>query len=156
MYPLDLIQEQEKRIQCLEKELTELRQGLAAVHDYFLEIRAAVDEKSASAELNFGIVRPLKEEDAEFEGIWDFHQKMLVGDPAGSIPLDIMYDTFSRFCQQEREKACGQGCIRVSPPADGRPPPGRLPGKMAGMQAPVNCGRNGRAWRRHGTCPHHG
>ena len=104
MYPLDLIQEQEKRIQCLEKELTELRQGLAAVHDYFLEIRAAVDEKSASAELNFGIVRPLKEEDAEFEGIWDFHQKMLVGDPAGSIPLDIMYDTFSRFCSKNGRK----------------------------------------------------
>ncbi|MFZ1957770.1 MAG: hypothetical protein ACLQLR_07330, partial [Methanoregula sp.] len=71
MYPLDIIQEQEKRIQSLEKELTELRQGLAAVHDYFLEIRAAADEKSVTAELNFGIVRPLKEEDAEFEGIWD-------------------------------------------------------------------------------------
>src|SRR5208282_2441220 len=70
MYPLDIIQEQEKRLQSLEHELIELRQGLAAVHDYFLQIKAQADEKSMSAELNFGIVRPLKDDDIEFEGIW--------------------------------------------------------------------------------------
>ena len=52
MYPLDIIQEQEKRIQSLERS-HRLRQGLAAVHDYFLEIRAAADEKSVTAEAQF-------------------------------------------------------------------------------------------------------
>ena len=61
MYPLDIIQEQERRIQSLEKELTELRQGLAAVQEYFLQVKAQADAESISAELNFGIVRPLKE-----------------------------------------------------------------------------------------------
>jgi len=134
MYPLDLIQEQEKRIQSLEKELTELRQGLAAVHDYFLEIRAAVDEKSASAELNFGIVRPLKEEDAEFEGIWDFHQKMLVGDPAGSIPLDIMYDTFSRFCSKNGRKAVDKDAFEYLLPQMDDPRPVVFRGKWQGCR----------------------
>lgn len=134
MYPLDLIQEQEKRIQCLEKELTELRQGLAAVHDYFLEIRAAVDEKSASAELNFGIVRPLKEEDAEFEGIWDFHQKMLVGDPAGSIPLDIMYDTFSRFCSKNGRKPVDKDAFEYLLPQMDDPRPVVFRGKWQGCR----------------------
>ena len=134
MYPLDLIQEQEKRIQCLEKELTELRQGLAAVHDYFLEIRAAVDEKSASAELNFGIVRPLKEEDAEFEGIWDFHQKMLVGDPAGSIPLDIMYDTFSRFCSKNGRKPVDKDAFESLLPQMDDPRPVVFRGKWQGCR----------------------
>jgi hypothetical protein len=134
MYPLDLIQEQEKRIQCLEKELTELRQGLAAVHDYFLEIRAAVDEKSASAELNFGIVRPLNEEDAEFEGIWDFHQKMLVGDPAGSIPLDIMYDTFSRFCSKNGRKAVDKDAFEYLLPQMDDPHPVVFRGKWQGCR----------------------
>ena len=134
MYPLDLIQEQEKRIQCLEKELTDLRQGLAAVHDYFLEIRAAVDEKSASAELNFGIVRPLKEEDAEFEGIWDFHQKMLVGDPAGSIPLDIMYDTFSRFCSKNGRKPVDKDAFEYLLPQMDDPRPVVFRGKWQGCR----------------------
>ena len=141
MYPLDLIQEQEKRIQSLEKELTELRQGLAAVHDYFLDIKAAADEKRASAEIDFGIVRPQKEEDAEFEGIWDFHQKLLVADPSGSIPLDIMYDTFSQFCRKNGKKPVDKDAFEVPAPADGRTPARDLPGKMAGMQVPVNGSR---------------
>ncbi|MGA2160965.1 MAG: hypothetical protein ABSG28_02020 [Methanoregula sp.] len=134
MYPLELIQEQEKRIQSLEKELTELRQGLAAVHDYFLEIKAAVDEKSISAELNFGIVRPLKEEDAEFEGIWDFHQKMLVADPAGSIPLDIMYDTFAQFCRKNRKKPVDKDAFEYLLPQMDDPRPVIFRGKWQGCR----------------------
>ncbi len=104
MYPQNIVQEQEKRIKSLEKELTELRQGLASVHDYFLQIKAQADEQSISAELNFGIISPLKDEDAEFEGIWDFHQKMLVSDPSGSIPLDVMYETYAQFCRMTGTK----------------------------------------------------
>ena len=116
------------------RSLTELRQGLAAVHDYFLEIRAAADEKSVTAELNFGIVRPLKEEDAEFEGIWDFHQKMLVGDPSGSIPLDIMYDTFAQFCRKNGKKPVDKDAFEYLLPQMDDPRPVIFRGKWQGCR----------------------
>jgi len=81
MYPLDIIQEQERRIQSLEKELNRAPAGTRSGPGVFLQVKAQADAESISAELNFGIVRPLKEEDAEFEGIWDFHQNLLVTDP---------------------------------------------------------------------------
>jgi hypothetical protein len=134
MYPLDIIQEQEKRLNSLEKELTELRQGLAAVHDYFLDIKAAADERSVSAELTFGIVRPLKEDDAEFEGIWDFHQKLLVADPSGSIPLDIMYDTFSQFCRKNGKKPVDKDAFEYLLPQMDEPRPVIFRGKWQGCR----------------------
>jgi len=99
MSPLEIIQEQELRIQNLERELIELRQGLAVVQDYFLQIKSQTDEHTVSAELSIGTIRPLKDDDAEFEGIWDFHEKILITDPSSSVPLDIMYDTFVQFCR---------------------------------------------------------
>ena len=134
MYPLDIIQEQEKRLQSLEEELTELRQGLAAVQDYFLDIKDAADEKSASAEINIEIVRPLNEEDAEFEGIWDFHQKRLVGDPSGSIPLDIMYDTFAQFCRDNRRKPVDKDAFEYLLPQMDDPRPVIFRGKWQGCR----------------------
>ncbi|ABS56761.1 hypothetical protein Mboo_2247 [Methanoregula boonei 6A8] len=134
MYPLDIIQEQEKRIQSLEKELTELRQGLAAVHDYFLQIRAQADEQSISAEINLGIVRPLKEDDAEFEGIWDFHEKMLVSDPKGTVPLDIMYDTYAQFCRKSNKKPVDKDAFEYLLPQMENPRPVVFRGKWQGCR----------------------
>ncbi|WP_292424884.1 hypothetical protein [Methanoregula sp.] len=134
MYPLDIIQEQEKRLQSLEEELTELRQGLAAVQDYFLDIKDAADEKSASAEINIEIVRPLNEEDAEFEGIWDFHQKLLVTDSSGSIPLDIMYDTFAQFCRDNRRKPVDKDAFEYLLPQMDDPRPVIFRGKWQGCR----------------------
>jgi len=134
MYPLDIIQEQEKRLQSLEEELTELRQGFAAVQDYFLDIKDAADEKSASAEINIEIVRPLNEEDAEFEGIWDFHQKRLVADPVGSIPLDIMYDTFAQFCRDNRRKPVDKDAFEYLLPQMDDPRPVIFRGKWQGCR----------------------
>jgi hypothetical protein len=134
MYPLDIIQEQEKRIQSLETELTELRQGLAAVHDYFLQIKAHADEQSISAEINLGIVRPLRDEDAEFEGIWDFHEKMLVSDPAGSVPLDLMYDTFAQFCRKNGKKPVDKDAFEYLLPQMENPRPVIFRGKWQGCR----------------------
>ncbi|MGA2104509.1 MAG: hypothetical protein WCF32_08355 [Methanoregula sp.] len=134
MYPLDIIQEQEKRLQSLEHELIELRQGLAAVHDYFLQIKAQADEKSMSAELNFGIVRPLKDDDIEFEGIWEFHQKMIVADPSGSIPLDIMYDTFAQFCRKNGKKPVDKDAFEYLLPQMDNPRPVIFRGKWQGCR----------------------
>jgi hypothetical protein len=104
MDPLDLIQEQEKKIQSLENELIELRQGLAVVQDYFRGLVPVALEQEATAEVDQEFVRPLVDEDLEFEGIWEFHQKMLVADPNGSIPLDTMYDTFAAYCRSRGRK----------------------------------------------------
>jgi len=134
MYPLDIIQEQEKRIQSLEKELTELRQGLAAVHDYFIQIKAQADEQSVSAELNFGIMKPLREEDAEFEGIWDFHQRALVTDPSGSIPLDEMYDTYAKFCRKNGKKPVDKDAFEYLLPQMDNPRPVIFRGKWQGCR----------------------
>jgi len=134
MYPQDIIQEQEKRLQSLEKELTELRQGLAAVQEYFLQIKARADEESVSAELNFGIVRPLKEEEAEFEGIWDFHQKLLVTDPAGTVPLDIMYDTYVQFCRKNAKKPVDKDAFEYLLPQMENPRPVIFRGKWQGCR----------------------
>lgn len=134
MYPLDIIQEQERRIQSLEKELTELRRGLAAVQEYFLQVKAQADAESISAELNFGIVRPLKEEDAEFEGIWDFHQKLLVTDPAGTVPLDIMYDTYVQFCHKNSKKPVDKDAFEYLLPQMENPRPVIFRGKWQGCR----------------------
>jgi len=104
MDPLDLIQEQEKKIQGLENELVELRQGLAMVQDYFRGLVQVAKEQEAAAEVDREFMRPLVDEDIEFEGIWEFHQKMLVADPKGCIPLDMMYDTFATYCRGRGRK----------------------------------------------------
>ena len=104
MDPLDLIQEQEKKIQSLENELIELRQGLSFVQDYFRGLGQVAKEQEAAAEIDREFVRPLMDEDLEFEGIWEFHQKMLVADPKGCVPLDRMYDTFAMYCRTRGRK----------------------------------------------------
>ena len=134
MYPLDIIQEQEKRIQSLEKELTELRQGLAAVHDYFLDIKAQADAHSVSAEINLGIVRPQKDDDAEFEGIWEFHEQLLVSDPKGTIPLDTMYDTYARFCRKSNKKPVDKDAFEYLLPQMENPRPVVFRGKWQGCR----------------------
>ena len=134
MHTLDIIQEQEKRIKSLETELTELRQGLVAMNDYFLEFRAAASEKSASAELNIGVVRPLKEEEVEFEGIWDFHRLMLISDHTGSIPLDLMYDTFVQFCRKNGRNPVDKDAFEYLLPQMDDPRPVIFRGKWQGCR----------------------
>ncbi len=70
-----------------------------------------------------GLSGPLKEDDAEFEGIWDFHQKLLVADPSGSIPLDIMYDTFSQFCRKNGKKPVDKDAFEYLLPQMDEPRP---------------------------------
>ena len=90
--------------------------------------------ETAGAELNSGIVRPLMEEDAEFEGIWDFHQKILVGDPSGSIPLDIMYDTFVQFCCKNGRKPVDKDAFEYLLPQMDAPHPVVFRGKWQGCR----------------------
>jgi len=134
MDPLDLILEQEKKIQSLENELVELRQGLAVVQDYFRRLAPVAQEQEATAEIDQEFVRPLVDEDLEFEGIWDFHRKMLVADPKGSIPLEAMYDTFAAYCRSRGRKPVDKIAFEFLLPQMDDPRPVVYRGKWQGCR----------------------
>ncbi len=134
MNPQDSVQEQEKKIQSLEQELAELRQNLAAVEDYFLQVKALTDAHEVRAELDNEIIKAFTDEDAEFEGIWDFHQQILVADPDGSIPLDTMYETFARFCREHGRKPLDKDAFEYLLPQMENPRPEIFRGKWQGCR----------------------
>ena len=40
----------------------------------------------------------LIDDDIEFEGIWKFHEDVLVPDPVARVPFGKMYEAFVRYC----------------------------------------------------------
>jgi hypothetical protein len=38
------------------------------------------------------------DEDREFEGIWRFHEDVLIPDPLARVPCPVMYEAFVRYC----------------------------------------------------------
>lgn len=100
MDPSDRISRQEKKIKHLEQELNDLRQGLAIVQDYYRDLRRFSEDKEAAISLEHLVVRPLIDDDREFNGIWRFHRELLIPDPSAHIPYGKMYDAFVRFCKK--------------------------------------------------------
>jgi hypothetical protein len=98
MEPDDKIQEQEKKIKNLELELNDLRQGLTTVADYYRDLRQVSRQQVATEIVDQDIARPLVDEDREFEGIWRFHEDVLVPDPLSHVPCNAMYEAFVRYC----------------------------------------------------------
>jgi hypothetical protein len=98
MDPSGSVREQEKKIRVLEEELGELRQGLTSVREFYNDISTAALKREVTAEINEEIVKPQIEEDGEFYCIWQFHEKLLIADPDGHVPLNHMYDMFVYFC----------------------------------------------------------
>ena len=94
----DRISGQEERIRHLELELNDLRQGLVIVRDYYHELGRVSGNQEAALRLERGIVRPLKEDDREFNGIWRFHREIIIPDPSSHIPYAEMYGAFVRYC----------------------------------------------------------
>ena len=90
--------QREERLASVEKELADLRQELAAVHELFQDTKTTPEEERLKSELDDGLTNAFKEDDNEFEGIWDFHRKLLVADATGSIPAETMYAAFVVFC----------------------------------------------------------
>ena len=100
MEPADKIQEQEKKIKNLELELNDLRQGLTVVADYYHDFRQISRQQVATEIVDREIARPILEEDREFEGIWRFHEDVLVPDKAAHVPCNAMYEAFVRYCKR--------------------------------------------------------
>jgi hypothetical protein len=98
MEPADQHPDQEKKIKSLELELNDLRQGLAIVTDYYIDLEKASRQHDAAEVVDRTITRHLVEDEHEFEGIWRFHEEMLVADPEARVTFQHMYDAFVDFC----------------------------------------------------------
>lgn len=93
----DQITSQEKKIKNLEMELNDLRQGLATVRDFYYDLQCGSEKQVAADNIEQEIVKPLNDEDREFDGIWRFHKERLIADPSAHIPREEMYDAFVRY-----------------------------------------------------------
>lgn len=97
MDPSEPIQKDQK-IKDLEMDLNDLRQGLVVISDLYKDLKNVSKAQEASMEIDEAIVKPLMEEDLEFEGIWRFHEEILLADPSARVPCITMYETFAEFC----------------------------------------------------------
>lgn len=93
----DKITSQERKIKKLEMELNDLRQGLATVRDFYYDLQCGSEKQEAAESIEQEIVKPLNDEDREFDGIWRFHKERLIADPSALIPRSEMYDAFVRY-----------------------------------------------------------
>ena len=93
----DQITSQEKKIKNLEMELNDLRQGLATVRDFYYDLQCGSEKQVAADNIEQEIVKPLNDEDREFDGIWRFHKERLIPDPSAHVPRAEMYDAFVKY-----------------------------------------------------------
>lgn len=96
--PADHPEEKEKKLKSLELELNDLRQGLTVVADYYKDLERVSRQQDAVEAVDETVARQLVEDEREFEGIWRFHEEMLIGDTEARVPFQSMYDAFVRFC----------------------------------------------------------
>jgi hypothetical protein len=108
MEPSDPATDKERKIKNLEQDLNDLRQGLAVVTDYYTDLEASAKHQLASLEIDEGIVKPLMEDELEFEGIWSFHEQVLVADPLSEVPCTAMYEAFVGFCTRNGRRPIEQ------------------------------------------------
>jgi hypothetical protein len=125
MDPSEPIQAQEKKLKNLEMELNDLRQGLAVVTDYYRDLQHVSGQQDAAEMVDQAIVKPLVEEDIEFEGIWQFHEDILIADPLGRVPCSTMYEAFVAFCIKSGRSVVDQDAFefvfaRLESPAPSR------------------------------------
>jgi hypothetical protein len=103
--PADHPEEQEKKLKSLELELNDLRQGLTVVADYYKDLERVSRQQDAVEAVDETVARQLVEDEREFEGIWRFHEEMLIGDTEARVPFQSMYDAFVRFCTRNGRMA---------------------------------------------------
>ena len=100
MDPTEQTTNKEKMIKNLELELNDLRQGRATLKDYYCQLEQVTKKEEAAESIEEEIVRPQIDDEKEFDAIWQFHEEMLIADPAGCVPLAEMYDAFVQFCKK--------------------------------------------------------
>jgi len=98
MAPADEDKKTKIKIATLEKDLADLQQGLCLVQDYYHDMEKVADKQDAEEAVDQSLLRPLMREDEEFEGIWKFHDEMLIPDPRSQVPCMQMYEAFVTYC----------------------------------------------------------
>jgi hypothetical protein len=100
-------QEKEKKAQILtrEKELADLRQGLCLIQDYDHDLEEVREKQDAEETVDQSFLKPLMQEDEEFEGIWKFHNEMLIADSRSQVPCMQMYEAFVTYCTRKGRDA---------------------------------------------------
>jgi len=104
----DQEQEAKEKIQTLEKELADLRQGLCLIQDYHQNLEETAHRQDAEETVDQTLLKPLLREDEEFEGIWRFHLEMLVPDLDSQVPYMQMYEAFVTYCSRKGRTAAGR------------------------------------------------
>lgn len=105
MEPEDREREAKDKIRTLEKELADLRQGLTLIQDYHRDLEKVADKQDAEETVDQSLLKPLLREDEEFEGIWRFHNEMLVPDSRSQVPYMQMYEAFVTYCSHKGRAA---------------------------------------------------
>jgi vacuolar-type H+-ATPase subunit I/STV1 len=93
----DQIISQKRKIKKLEMELNDLRQGLTTVRDFYNDLRCVSEKRKTPENIEQERLKPLNEEDREFDRIWRFHRERLIADPSACVPRAEMYDAFVRY-----------------------------------------------------------
>jgi hypothetical protein len=101
----DQIISQERQIKKLEMELNDLRQGLTTVRDFYNDLRCVSEKRETAENIEQERVKPLNDEDREFDRIWHFHRERLIADPSGCVPRAEMYNAFVRY--NTKTSRCG-------------------------------------------------
>jgi DICT domain-containing protein len=133
----DQIITQEKKIKKLEMELNDLRQGLATVQDYYYDLQRISEKQEAAESIEQEIVKPLNDEDREFDGIWRFHRERLIADPSAHIPRAEMYDAFVRYSTKTSRHGVGQEAFEFVFARIKNPPPLFTRGEWRGYRLKI-------------------
>jgi hypothetical protein len=107
----DPITSREKKIKNLELEMNDLRQGLTTVKDIYYELNTLTPYEKASVHIEQVTALPLDEDDREFEGLWRFHQDVLIPEPSAFISCANLYDAFIRYCSKTGRDVVEQGAF---------------------------------------------
>jgi hypothetical protein len=111
MAPAGEKKEREEKIITLEKELSDLRQGLCIVQDYYHDLEKMAGEQDAGETVDESLLKPLIRENEEFEGIWKFHAEMLIPDPGSQVPCSLMYEAFVTYCEKKGRDAIARSAF---------------------------------------------
>ena len=108
MAPADQDKETKIKISTLEKELADLRQGLCVVQDCCHDLEKVGNKQDAEETVDQSLLKPLMREEEEFEGIWKFHDELLIPDPRSQVPCMQMYEAFVTYCTRKGRNPVGR------------------------------------------------
>jgi len=90
--------QQEKKIERLELDLNDLRQGLTTLQDYYCDLHSIFTRQEIAERWENMRILPLYDDDSEFDGIWSFYKEILIAEPSAHISCTDLYNAFRKYC----------------------------------------------------------